>query len=125
MEEFIETVFAWVGENESVLSGMVAIAVLIGLVATGVRRFALRSQIGPKTALELPVAAPKTELYESTLDQEIRYCRTSDRAAYRLCRVGRGYAHRSLARLVYASRGLNGVRLWEGASGSVCRAITS
>ena len=37
MEDFIEIVFDWIGENENVLSGMVAIAVLIGLVVTGVR----------------------------------------------------------------------------------------
>ena len=84
MEEFIAIVFAWVGENESVLSGMVAIVVLIGLLATGVRRFTLRPQTGLKTALELPVAAPTAELYEATLEQEIRYCSTSDgvRIAY-------------------------------------------
>jgi pimeloyl-ACP methyl ester carboxylesterase len=84
MEEFTAIVFAWVGENESVLSGMVAIAVLIGLVATGVRRFTLRPQNGLKTALEIPVATPKAELYKATLEQEIRYCCTSDgvRIAY-------------------------------------------
>jgi pimeloyl-ACP methyl ester carboxylesterase len=81
MKEFMEIVFAWVGENESVLSGMVAIAVLIGLLATGVRWFTLRSKTDLKTALEIPVAAPKAE---ATLDQEIRYCCTSDgvRIAY-------------------------------------------
>ncbi len=84
MEEFIAIVFAWVGENESVLSGMVAIAVLIGLVATVVRWFTLRPQTGLKTAFEIPVAAPKAEQYEATLEQEIRYCGTSDgvRIAY-------------------------------------------
>ncbi len=84
MESFIEIVFAWVGENESVLSGMVAIAVLFGLVATGVRRFTLRPQRSLKTDLEIPVADPKAELYGATLDQEIRYCRTCDgvRIAY-------------------------------------------
>jgi pimeloyl-ACP methyl ester carboxylesterase len=63
---------------------MVAIAVLIGLVATVVRWFTLRSKTGLMTALEIPVTAPKAELYEPTLDQEIRYCRTSDgvRIAY-------------------------------------------
>ena len=90
VEEFIEIVFAWVGENESVLSGMVAIAVLIGLVATGARRFALRSQTSLKTALEIPVAVPKTELYESTLDQDIRYCRTSDRVRIAYAVSGEG-----------------------------------
>jgi pimeloyl-ACP methyl ester carboxylesterase len=84
MEEFIAIGFAWVGENESVLSGMVAIAVLIGLLAAGVRRFTLRPQTGLKTALEIPVATPKAELCEGTLEQEIRYCTTSDdvRIAY-------------------------------------------
>ncbi len=90
MEDFIEIVFDWIGENENVLSGMVAIAVLIGLVVTGVRRFTLRSQTGLLTASEKRAAVPKIELNEPVLDQKIRYCRTSDRVRIAYAKTGEG-----------------------------------
>ena len=77
MEDFIAIVFDWIGENEGVLSGTVAIAVLIGLVATGVHRLILRSQTKLVAPSEKSVDVPEIELNEPAIDQEIRYCRTS------------------------------------------------
>ena len=90
MGEYIEIVFSWLGDNESVLSGMVAIVVLLGLVGAGVRKFTKGSQSSPNPILEKPVSSSQLEPYESTIDQEIRYCRTSDglRIAYAV--VGEG-----------------------------------
>jgi pimeloyl-ACP methyl ester carboxylesterase len=70
MEELVANVFAWIGENENVLSGLVAIAVLLGLVGAGVRRLALKPRTTPRD--------------EAEIIQEIRYCRTTDgfRIAY-------------------------------------------
>ncbi len=90
MQDFIAIVFDWIGENESVLSGMVAIAVLIGLVATAVRRLTLRSQSELVAASEKPVAVPEIELGEPAIDQEIRYCRTSDGARIAYAVTGEG-----------------------------------
>ena len=86
MEDFIEIVFDWIGENENVLSGIVAIAVLIGLVVTGVRWFTQRSQ----TASKKRPAVPEIELNEPVLDQKIRYCRTSDGVRIAYAVVGEG-----------------------------------
>ena len=53
MEEFIATVFGWIGENENVLSGLVAIAVLLGLVAAGARRLALKPRAKQRAETEI------------------------------------------------------------------------
>ena len=90
MEDFIAIMFDWIGENEGVLSGMVAIVVLIGLVATSVRRLTFRSQTELVAASEKPVAVPEIELNEPAIDQEIRYCRTSDGASIAYAVTGEG-----------------------------------
>jgi pimeloyl-ACP methyl ester carboxylesterase len=76
MEGFIAAVLTWIGENENVLSGLVAIAVLVGLVAAGVRRLVLKPR--PKQHREVELA------------QEIRYCRTSDGARIAYAATGSG-----------------------------------
>ena len=76
MEEFIAAVFGWIGENENVLSGLVAIAVLLGLVAAGARRLALKPRAKQRA--------------ETEIIQEIRYCRTSDGARIAYAATGQG-----------------------------------
>lgn len=90
MENFIALIFDWIGENEGVLSGLVAIAVLIGLVTAGVRRLTFRSQTELVAASKQPVTVPEIELHEPAIDQEIRYCRTSDGAGIAYAVTGEG-----------------------------------
>ena len=76
MGDFFASVFAWVGENENVLSGLVAIAVLFGLIAAGARRLASNSR--PKERAQAEVA------------QEIRHCRTGDDVRIAYAATGQG-----------------------------------
>ena len=76
MEDFTAAVFAWIGENENVLSGLVAIAVLLGLVGTAARRLASK---------------PRTKQHvEAEVTQEIRYCRTADGVRIAYAATGQG-----------------------------------
>ena len=81
MDNLIATVLDWISENEGILSGILAIAGLTGLAITGARRLMPRLQSARSEAVE---AAP-------TIDQEIRYCRTTDgkRIAYAVAGEGR------------------------------------
>ena len=90
MENFIALIFDWIGENEGVLSGSVAIVVLVGLVATGVRRLTKRSQTEIVAPSEKPVAVSEIKLSEPAIEQEIRYCRTSDGAHIAYAVAGEG-----------------------------------
>lgn len=76
MEELVTAVFDWIGANENVLSGLVAIAVLLGLAGTGARRLASKPR--------------KRQQTDTELTQEIRYCKTDDgaRIAYASTGVG-------------------------------------
>ena len=76
MEDFITTVFAWIGANENVLSGLVAIAVLLGLMGAGARRLGSRP--------------PTNQKMETEVAQEIRYCRTTDGARIAYAATGQG-----------------------------------
>lgn len=87
MENFISVVFSWIGDNESVLSGIVAIVVLIGLVTTGVRRFTNRSQEFKTTTGEYSTIDSGSE---PLLVQKIIYCQTSDGARIAYAETGEG-----------------------------------
>jgi pimeloyl-ACP methyl ester carboxylesterase len=78
MEDFISAIFAWIGDNENVLSGLVAIVVLLGLLATGARHLA--SGRRAKQQVDAEIA------------QEIRYCRTSDGVRVAYAATGQGTA---------------------------------
>jgi pimeloyl-ACP methyl ester carboxylesterase len=76
VENFIAATFAWIGENENVLSGLVAIAVLVGLAGTAARRLASK---------------PRTKQHvEAEITQEIRYCRTTDGVRIAYAATGQG-----------------------------------
>lgn len=76
MENFIAAGFTWIGENENVLSGLVAIAVLIGLVGAGARRLASKPRSKRRGEVEVT--------------QEIRYCRTTDGVRIAYAATGQG-----------------------------------
>jgi len=76
MEDFIAAIFGWIGENESILSGLVAIAVLLGLIATGARRLALKPRANKQP--------------EAEVAQEICYCRTTDGVRIAYAATGQG-----------------------------------
>lgn len=82
MEDYLTAVTNWISSNESLLSGLVAIAILVSIVLAGLRK------IGPKSRLvdEVPTATSQLDaaVQESASDQDIRYCQTTDgkRIAY-------------------------------------------
>jgi pimeloyl-ACP methyl ester carboxylesterase len=80
----IELFFDWVGRNENILSGLVAIGVLISLLWAGIRA------IGQKSMLKRYEAAEPTNV-RPAVPQEIHFCRTEDdkRIAYAI--TGQGY----------------------------------
>jgi hypothetical protein len=79
MEEFIGSILGWIGENESVLSGIGALAALAGIAYTGFRN--LRQRHAEKELSDFSVTVEP---------QEIRYCRTTDgkRIAYAITGQG-------------------------------------
>jgi pimeloyl-ACP methyl ester carboxylesterase len=76
MENIFATMFAWIGDNENVLSGLVAIAVLIGLVGTAARRLTRKPRA--------------MQGQEAEVVQEIRYCTTTDGARIAYAATGQG-----------------------------------
>ena len=84
MQEAVELFFDWVGRNENILSGLVAIAVLISLLWAAVRRISRNSMSRHRKSDE-------PALVRTSAPQEIRYCRTVDdiRIAYAI--TGSGY----------------------------------
>lgn len=84
MQEAAELFFDWVGRNENILSGLVAVCVLVGLIWTGIRRITSKSGT-PEGVSKKPSA--KTLRHA----QQIKYCRTEDdkRIAYAV--TGSGY----------------------------------
>jgi pimeloyl-ACP methyl ester carboxylesterase len=82
MDNLIAAVLDWISENEGILSGILAIAGLTGLVVAGARRLMprLRSNRLDSSA----------ESATPAIDQEIRYCRTSDGKRIAYAAVGEG-----------------------------------
>ena len=76
MEDVIAAVFAWIGEKENILSGLVAIAILVGLVATGARRLARKPR--------------DKRLDDAEVVQEIRYCTSTDGVRIAYAATGQG-----------------------------------
>jgi pimeloyl-ACP methyl ester carboxylesterase len=84
LQESLEQFFDWVGRNENILSGLVAIGVLASLLWAAVRT------IGQKSMQRQYEPADSTEM-RPAIPQDIRYCRTADdkRVAYAI--TGQGY----------------------------------
>jgi pimeloyl-ACP methyl ester carboxylesterase len=82
MENFFAAAADWISTNESLLSGMVAIAVLASLAYTALRRLRPASHSGEPVSSIDPTRQANAE--DSVPEQEIRYCHTSDgkRIAY-------------------------------------------
>lgn len=83
MQETAEIFFDWVGRNENILSGLVAIAVLISLFWATIRHISQRSMPRHRESDKPTRAQP-------SVSQEIRYCRTVDgmRIAYAITGSG-------------------------------------
>jgi pimeloyl-ACP methyl ester carboxylesterase len=84
----LTSIFTWIGDNENVLSGLVAIVVLAGLVATGIRQIGARRKHARDQTRAAPAKpVPRTD---KLIDQEIRYCQTTDgqRIAYAITGEG-------------------------------------
>jgi pimeloyl-ACP methyl ester carboxylesterase len=82
MEDYFTAAINWVSSNESLLSGLVAIAILSSLAFAGVRKLGSKSRVAEGAASE--ASQPDTTLEHPAPDQDIRYCQTSDgkRIAY-------------------------------------------
>jgi pimeloyl-ACP methyl ester carboxylesterase len=91
MQESFALFFDWVGRNENILSGLVAIGVLASLAWAGIRGIGQRStQRQYDSANGSTLTTPRIDDRPS-IPQEIRFCRTSDdkRIAYAI--TGKGY----------------------------------
>jgi len=90
MEDVLSTVFAWIGANENVLSGLVAIAVLGGLLGSALRTFAKRASTRSAAAPAATAQGWSDAAGGPALDQEIRYATTADgvRIAYAVTGAG-------------------------------------
>jgi pimeloyl-ACP methyl ester carboxylesterase len=83
MQETAELIFDWIGRNENILSGLVAVCVLVSLGWAGLRRIAQKK--GRK-----PAEPKKAAVVKLSNPQQIKYCRTVDdkRIAYAITGSG-------------------------------------
>jgi pimeloyl-ACP methyl ester carboxylesterase len=83
MQETAELLFDWIGRNESILSGLVAVFVLISLIWAGIRRLTQKRDGDPLEAKE-------TVSKKARHPQQIRYCRTIDKKRIAYAITGNG-----------------------------------
>ena len=71
MQETIELIFDWIGRNENILSGLVAVSILLSLAWAGFSRLTQNR----KNKTDQPGKPAPTKLQDP---QQIKYCRTVD-----------------------------------------------
>ena len=84
MQETMELFFDWIGRNENILSGLVAVCILVSLVWAGIRRLTQKQQSPGLSETRKPTPKKLKD------PQQIKYCRTVDnkRIAYAITGSG-------------------------------------